>query len=110
MDSTLIIPDGFPFAGHQLEEIISPKMLQSRVREIGHEISAKYQGEIPIIIGVPSVSNCSRDVFVAKQPTLFNSVFIFSSHSNMDLANGIQTSMVTDSSVFDFIIADIIAS
>ena len=52
MDTNLTIPDGFPFAGNQLEEIISPVNLQNRVREIGKEISDMYRYKIPILIGV----------------------------------------------------------
>ena len=52
MGANLKIPDGFPFAGHQLEEVIPPDALQNRVREIGREISEMYRDKIPIIIGV----------------------------------------------------------
>jgi len=52
MDTSIIIPEGFPYAGNNLEEIISPDAVQQRVGEIGREISEKYQGEVPIIIGV----------------------------------------------------------
>ena len=38
MGANLTIPDGFPFAGDQLEEVISPDELHNRVREIGREI------------------------------------------------------------------------
>ena len=52
MDTNITIPDGFPFAGNQLEEVIPPDELQNRVREIGREISDVYRDKIPIIIGV----------------------------------------------------------
>ena len=52
MGAGIIIPAGYPHAGEQLEEIISPDLLQKRVNEIGQEISLKYKGKIPIIIGV----------------------------------------------------------
>ena len=52
MDTNLTIPDGLPFAGNQLEEIISPVDLQNRIRELGKEISEIYRNKIPIIIGV----------------------------------------------------------
>ena len=52
MDKNLTIPDGLPFAGNQLEEIISPVDLQNRIREIGREISEIYRNKTPIIIGV----------------------------------------------------------
>ena len=52
MGTSIIIPEGFPHAGSQLEEIISPDLVQKRVNEIGQEISVKYKGKVPIIIGV----------------------------------------------------------
>ena len=52
MDKGIIIPEGYPFAGKQLIEVISPNLLKSRINIIGHEISAHYQNKIPIIIGV----------------------------------------------------------
>jgi len=52
MDTSIIIPEGFPYAGNNLEEIISPDSVQQRVGEIGREISGMYQGKVPIIIGV----------------------------------------------------------
>ena len=52
MDTSIIIPEGFPYAGNILEEIISPDSVQQRVGEIGREISGMYQGKVPIIIGV----------------------------------------------------------
>ena len=52
MGSDIIIPAGYPHAGEQLKEIISPDLLQKRVIEIGREISKKYKGKVPIIIGV----------------------------------------------------------
>ena len=52
MDTSIIIPKGFPYAGNNLEEIISPDLVQQRVIEIGREISGMYQGKVPIIIGV----------------------------------------------------------
>ena len=44
MDTSIIIPEGFPYAGNNLEEIISPDSVQKRVGEIGREISGMYQG------------------------------------------------------------------
>ena len=52
MGTGIIIPEGYPHAGEQLEEIISPDLLQNRVSEIGREISKTYKGKVPIIIGV----------------------------------------------------------
>ena len=52
MDSSIVIPEGYPFAGIELEEIISPNLVQKRVGEIGKEISELYQDKVPIIIGV----------------------------------------------------------
>ena len=52
MDTGIIVPAGYPHAGEQLEEIISPDLVQKRVCEIGQEISVKYKGKVPIIIGV----------------------------------------------------------
>ena len=52
MDTSIIIPKGYPYEGGSLVEIISPDLLQRRVRVIGREISQKYIDEIPIIIGV----------------------------------------------------------
>ena len=52
MGSKIIIPEGYPFAGNQLVEVIPPDDLQNRVREIGREISDMYQDKIPILIGV----------------------------------------------------------
>ena len=52
MGSVLIIPEGYPFAGCTLDEIISPQQVQKRVAEIGCDISEKYREKIPIIIGV----------------------------------------------------------
>ena len=52
MDSSIVIPEGYPFAGIELEEIISPNLVQKRVGEIGKEISEMYQDKVPIIIGV----------------------------------------------------------
>ena len=52
MGTGIIVPEGYPHAGDQLEEIISPNLMQKRVGEIGQEISVKYKGKVPIIIGV----------------------------------------------------------
>ena len=52
MGSKIIIPEGYPFAGNQLEEVIPLDDLQNRVREIGREISDMYRDKIPILIGV----------------------------------------------------------
>ena len=52
MDIELIVPRGYPFAGSTLKQIISPINVQNRVSEIGSDISKKYLGKVPIIIGV----------------------------------------------------------
>ncbi len=52
MEINLKVPDGYPFSGSRLEEIISPEKVQNRVREIGLEISKMYSGKVPIIVGV----------------------------------------------------------
>ena len=52
MDRSIIIPKGYPYEGRQLEELISPDLVHNRVIEIGQEISEKYKGKVPIIIGV----------------------------------------------------------
>ena len=52
MGTGIIVPEGYPHAGKQLEEIISPDLVQKRVSEIGQEISLKYKEKVPIIIGV----------------------------------------------------------
>ena len=39
MDKEITIPSGYPFAGKQLVEVISPGLLQSRIKSIGQEIS-----------------------------------------------------------------------
>ena len=50
--SIITIPNGYPYAGKELKEIISPDLVQNRVSEIGREISEIYEGKVPIIIGV----------------------------------------------------------
>ena len=52
MGTEITIPEGYPFAGKQLVEVISPDSLQSRINIIGEEISKHYKNKIPIIIGV----------------------------------------------------------
>ncbi len=52
MASTIIIPEGYPYEGYPLEEVISPNEIQNRISQIGRDISEKYKGRIPIIIGV----------------------------------------------------------
>ena len=52
MGADIIVPEGYPHAGKQLKEIISPDQVQKRVSEIGQEISVQYKGKVPIIIGV----------------------------------------------------------
>ena len=52
MGKGITIPEGYPFAGKQLVEVISPDSLQSRIHKIGEEISNYYENKIPIIIGV----------------------------------------------------------
>ena len=52
MGAKINIPEGYPFAGKQLVEVISPDLLQSRINIIGQEISKHYKNKIPIIIGV----------------------------------------------------------
>ena len=52
MGTRIIVPEGYPYAGKLLEEIISPDLVQKRVSEIGREISELYKDEVPIVIGV----------------------------------------------------------
>ena len=52
MEPKINIPEGYPFAGKQLIEVISPDLLQDRICLIGQEISKQYINKIPIIIGV----------------------------------------------------------
>ena len=52
MGASIIIPKGYPHAGEKLEEIISPDLVKNRVSELGRQISEKYYGKVPIIIGV----------------------------------------------------------
>ena len=52
MDTSLTKSTEYPFIGNQLEEIISPDIVQHRVNEIGREISGMYKDKVPIIIGV----------------------------------------------------------
>ena len=52
MDTSIIIPDGYPYEGVKLEKIITSESVQNRVSEIGKEISEMYHGKVPIIIGV----------------------------------------------------------
>ena len=52
MGINIIIPKGYPYAGEQLVEVISPRTLQERIKIIGKEISQHYKNNIPIIIGV----------------------------------------------------------
>ena len=52
MGEKIIIPEGYPFAGNELIEVISPKILQSRICTIREEIEKDYKNKIPIIIGV----------------------------------------------------------
>ena len=52
MAAEIIIPEGYPFEGKRMIEVISPESLQSRINIIGQEISTHYQNKIPIIIGV----------------------------------------------------------
>jgi len=48
----ITIPEGYPFAGKVMEEIISEDEISKRATELADKISEKYQGEIPIIVGV----------------------------------------------------------
>ncbi len=52
MDKEITIPEGYPFEGGKLIEVISPNLLQSRIKIIGQDISKHYKNKIPIIIGV----------------------------------------------------------
>ena len=52
MDRELNIPEGYPFSGKKLVEVISNASLQSRIKIIGQEISSHYKNKLPIIIGV----------------------------------------------------------
>tara|TARA_Y100001970_G_C14015310_1_gene740632 strand:- start:297 stop:857 length:561 start_codon:yes stop_codon:yes gene_type:complete len=52
MAKKIIIPKDYPYAGCEMEEIISPDEVQERVLEMGKEISKSLEGKIPIIIGV----------------------------------------------------------
>ena len=52
MDKKLIVPDGFPYAGSSLKEIISPRDIAIRIKELGIEISKHYKNSTPIIIGI----------------------------------------------------------
>ncbi len=49
---TLKLPAGYPFAGQVLEEMLSQEAISKRVKELAAEISSRYEGKIPIIIGV----------------------------------------------------------
>lgn len=49
---TLKLPAGYPFAGKVLEEMLSQEAISKRVKELAAEISSRYEGKIPIIIGV----------------------------------------------------------
>ncbi len=48
----ITVPEGYPFAGSRLEQLIDTESLAKRVSELGKNISEKYKGKIPIIIGV----------------------------------------------------------
>lgn len=48
----IIIPQGFPFEGKVLEEMINSDELTTRVKAIAAEISEQFKGKVPIIIGV----------------------------------------------------------
>ena len=52
MDKIINIPKGYSFAGKNLVEVISHDSLQSRIKNIGQEVSQYYKNKIPIIIGV----------------------------------------------------------
>ena len=52
MGPKITIPEGYPFEGKELVEIISADLLQSRIKILGREISKYYKNKIPIIIGV----------------------------------------------------------
>ena len=52
MGTKLTIPEGYPFAGQQLIEVISPDTIKSRIQLIGKDISEHYRNKIPILIGV----------------------------------------------------------
>ncbi|MBT7901480.1 MAG: hypoxanthine phosphoribosyltransferase, partial [Candidatus Marinimicrobia bacterium] len=40
------------FQGHRLTELVSPEEIKERINKLGEEISKKFEGEIPIFIGV----------------------------------------------------------
>jgi len=48
----ITIPENYRYAGKRLEEIISQREIDHRIKEIAGEISTRYDGNIPIIIGV----------------------------------------------------------
>ena len=52
MATRIRVPEGYPFSGSTLEEIIAPEKVHNRVNELGREISEMYVGKVPIIIGV----------------------------------------------------------
>ena len=52
MGKKLIIPDGFPYAGSSLHEIISAKEIDSRIKELSVDISNHYKKSTPIILGI----------------------------------------------------------
>jgi hypoxanthine phosphoribosyltransferase len=53
MDKLHVLDENYgEFAGRELKELISERKIQSRVKELGKQISEDYKGKIPIIIGV----------------------------------------------------------
>ena len=52
MSNKLIIPSGYPYAGCELDELISKVDIQNRISTISCKISREYKGKIPVIIGV----------------------------------------------------------
>ena len=60
MEPKINIPEGYPFAGKQLIEVISPDLLQDRICLIGQEISKQYINKIPNPIARTGCINCVR--------------------------------------------------
>ena len=52
LDTIITIPAGYPYAGKELVEVISPDALQSRINVIRNDISKYYENKIPVFIGV----------------------------------------------------------
>lgn len=53
MKPTIILDQSYgKYSGQELEIILSPEQIQARIRELARQISADYQGRVPIFIGV----------------------------------------------------------